>query len=32
LIEVVVLSVPGCPNVPLLEQRLAGRWRPGGGW
>jgi hypothetical protein len=23
LIELMVLSVPGCPNVPLLEQRLA---------
>jgi hypothetical protein len=23
LIELMMLSVPGCPNVPLLEQRLA---------
>lgn len=23
MIELMVLSVPGCPNVPLLEQRLA---------
>src|SRR5215471_6681673 len=23
LIELMVLSVPGCPSVPLLEQRLA---------
>jgi len=23
LIELMVLSVPGCPNLPLLEQRLA---------
>jgi hypothetical protein len=24
LIELMVLAVPGCPNLPLLEQRLAG--------